>query len=352
MANNKKKRKKQPAKKRNKGILLTNFNDREIPQEKEEEECEEIFRKNLIDGKIINYKDEICTIEFVEDEEIKSITYKIDNDFLVFIKNIQFKKKKKYKKEEVTNIYSSFYPINVRDIEIDNLNLRVNRFPFFEIKDKNEIKFLYKDNYCLDYNEDIVTNYYKTISNFIKNLNSKSFTSKTTYRLLIGSEQSVYETSIRLHHIYGIPYIPSTAIKGVVKNYYIQKLSSFKFSTENNNFKLIKLNYHFLHLFGSQEQEGKIIFFDAFPTTSPKIKVDIMNPHYKHYYSEGKAPTDDKNPTPIPFLTVEDTKFKFFIASKEPIDEDFIKLFKEALQNHGIGSKTAVGYGYLKQESK
>ena len=241
---------------------------------------------------------------------------------------------------------------------IDNFNLKLNKFT----------KFNYNDGYKLQ-NQDVneiffsedweeiydlkVKAYYKSIQKL--KLNFLEFLFKTDYRLLIGSEQSVYETSIRLHHIYGIPYIPSTAIKGVVKSYYIHKLSSFKFLTKNNNFELIKLNYHFLHLFGSQKQEGKIIFFDAFPTTPPKIKVDIINPHYRDYYNDNKnkiAPTDDKNPISIPFLTVEDTKFKFFIASKEPINEDFIKLFKEALQNHGIGSKTAVGYGYLKQESK
>jgi len=333
MANNKKKkRKKQPAQKRNKGTLLINFDDREIPKEEEKEECEEIFRKNLIDGKIISYKNGLCTIEFIENNENKEIIYKINNDFFSFIQDIQFQKKynKKCNRDEVTNIYSSFSPNNIKYLEVDNLNLRINRFPFFEIKDKNEIKFLYKDNYCLDYDK-IVENYCETISNFIKNLNSKSFTSKITYRLLIGSEVSVYETSIRLHHIYGIPFIPSTAIKGVVKSY-LELENKFD---------------NYIDLFGTQEKEGKIIFFDAFPTSKPNIKIDIMNPHYGDYYNKDKAPTDDKNPIPINFLTVEDTTFQFLIASKEEIDKSFITLFEEALQNHGIGAKTAVGYGYL-----
>jgi CRISPR-associated protein Cmr6 len=47
-------------------------------------------------------------------------------------------------------------------------------------------------------------------------------------------------------------------------------------------------------------------------------------------------------------LTVEDTTFQFLLASKEEIDSGFLNLFKEALTNHGIGAKTAVGYGYFR----
>jgi len=121
---------------------------------------------------------------------------------------------------------------------------------------------------------------------------------------------------------------------------------------ENSEYKALE-NEDFIKVFGSQDQEGKIIFFDAFPINEPQIKVDIMNPHYGHYYNEGKAPTDDKNPIPINFLTVEDTTFGFLIASKENLENFMIKdktledWFKDALQNHGIGVKTAVGYGYL-----
>lgn len=184
------------------------------------------------------------------------------------------------------------------------------------------------------------------------------FKLKTDYRLLIGSEQSIYETSIKLHHIYGIPYIPASAIKGVVRSYTILEYFADeleKYKDRYSKFEdevLFKCNW-FVDIFGSQENEGRVIFFDAFPTSKPTIKVDIMNPHYGHYYNEGKAPTDTKNPIPINFLTVENTEFEFFIASKESLDNFQVKdtafeiYFQEALKNHGIGAKTAVGYGYF-----
>ena len=217
----------------------------------------------------------------------------------------------------------------IKEHSIGNFHLKLNKFAKFD----NEKGYKLDKNINVNFGdfdfEKNIKKQEKVVKKLFKNHHIGSF--KTDYRLLIGGEQSIYETSIRLHHIYGIPYIPSTAIKGVVKSYIEQegKLDDF------------------IDMFGSQDQEGKIVFFDAFPTTKPTIKVDIMNPHYGHYYNEGKAPTDDKNPIPINFLTVEDTTFQFLIGFKDKVDKGFVDLFKEALTEHGIGAKTAVGYGYF-----
>jgi len=300
-------------------------------------------------------------------------------------KSKKFNSKKSYK--DSFDISKTKVPKDTREILkdfkfIDNFYLKLNKFARFDISDikkPNEQKFIFYRNKAKDLdNIEIKINFVKfdfkdniekqekvikTI--FGKNYNKESFA--VNYRLVISSEQSIYETSIRLHHIYGIPYIPASAIKGVVRSYIIlekfsQELKKYKnnynkfedevlFAKENGEYK----NRWFVEIFGSQEQEGKVIFFDAFPTTKPKIKVDIMNPHYGHYYNEGKAPTDTNNPVPINFLTIEDTEFDFFIASKESLENFTIKenekledWFKNALKNHGIGAKTAVGYGYFK----
>lgn len=110
--------------------------------------------------------------------------------------------------------------------------------------------------------------------------------------------------------------------------------------------------------FFGQERQGDIIFFDALPKQAPSIEVDLMNPHYPEYYQDSDnkkniAPTDFQNPVPIPFLTVANTNFQFFIgtndnsSTNEGILNEVKKLLVEALQNHGIGAKTAVGYGRM-----
>ena len=145
----------------------------------------------------------------------------------------------------------------------------------------------------------------------------------------------------------------------------------------------------------AKDHQGKVWFFDAFPLSKPEIEVDIMNPHYGDYYNSTnpEPPADYLKPNPITFLTVGEKdseenplRFQFLIGIKgtdnAPIGENS-KLFKDtngepikvrskdvselvdasadtplsaigeawlkkALEEHGIGAKTAVGYGYMK----
>ena len=161
------------------------------------------------------------------------------------------------------------------------------------------------------------------------------------WRLIVGlGSEHIQETNMTLHHIYGIPYIPGSAVKGVLRHWWLQEFN-------NDEGKAIQ-DEKFLVLFGSQEQRGKVQFLDAYPE-EVTFATDIMNPHYPDYYSGSKPPTDHQNPVPINFLTVEQTNFRFaFLAKTQaPLDE-LKKRFQEALELKGIGAKTAVGYGYFR----
>jgi len=191
------------------------------------------------------------------------------------------------------------------------------------------------------------------------------------WRLIVGlGNESVYDTSMTLHHVYGIPYILASAVKGVVRSWIITERfgQDEKAAIKDKGFcdvfgcpKKIKdtLSYY------NEERQGKVWFFDAFPLSRPEIEVDIMNPHYMPYYSNGEPPADYHDPKPIPFLTVKcGTVFQFLfgVKEKECADKmiesgqfhgrkpsDVVKEWlKKALEEHGIGAKTAVGYGYVK----
>jgi len=110
------------------------------------------------------------------------------------------------------------------------------------------------------------------------------------------------------------------------------------------------------NIFGSQFSEkpsqGKVIFFDAIPLKFPKLKLDIMNPHYQEYYSDssGKTPPADYlSPNPIFFLTVgEGAEFYFAVASRENgLATKAKKWLENALKELGVGAKTSAGYGYF-----
>ena len=193
----------------------------------------------------------------------------------------------------------------------------------------------------------------------------KTFEFKNDYRLIVGlGGANVLETNLSLHHIYGLPYIPGSSLKGLAKAYAVEKIKEDldisyeesesileKGKTENEKKGYIK---KYRNIFGTQKKAGIVNFFDAFPfpVNEINIVIDIMTPHFKEYYGDDKfqeKPTDTEEPTPIPFLSLEGQSFKFCLSSssKEHLDEACL-LLKKGLKYLGIGAKTMVGYGYFK----
>jgi CRISPR-associated protein Cmr6 len=205
--------------------------------------------------------------------------------------------------------------------------------------------------------------------------NLENFPLSISWRLVIGLGAShPQKTSMTLHHIYGIPYIPGSAIKGVTKHWAVLKFAEEVSKSENIKFekaiddvskalengekmdlKVEDLEFsQLIEIFGTQEKQGKVIFFDAYPVGEINLKIDIMNPHYPKYYDGKEPPADWDSPMPIKFLSLENTTFRFYLATK--VRDDFEKnllnkareLLFEALSNFGIGAKTSLGYGLFK----
>ena len=163
------------------------------------------------------------------------------------------------------------------------------------------------------------------------------------WRLIVGlGSDHVQETNMTLHHIYGIPYIPGSAVKGVLRHWWLQE------DFEDKEDKALN-DENFLALFGGPKLRGRVQFLDAYPNSNVHFATDIMNPHYPNYYGGTESPTDSQNPVPINFLTVEQTTFRFaFLTANQELLNDLKKRFKDALELKGIGAKTAVGYGYFR----
>lgn len=235
---------------------------------------------------------------------------------------------------------------------IDNFSLRFNRFAQRDFNgDKRKYEFKIRDtNFSFDKQIDKIEKQQRVL----KSLYDKhaSIEVKNSWRLAIGiGTASVYETSITLHHIYGIPFIPAQSIKGSLRSYII--VNYFE-SNEDRAFE----DKGFVTIFGSNDRQGEVIFFDAF-TKESEIKMDIMNNHYQKYYNGSESPTDTQNPNPVNFLTLKNAKFEITIATKDNViiedgifkDKELLELVKEELSDSleifGIGAKTAVGYGYF-----
>lgn len=159
------------------------------------------------------------------------------------------------------------------------------------------------------------------------------------------------ENGFTWHHPLGVPYLPGSTVKGVVRAWT---------ETLDNVTDAIK------RIFGPEGESvekmaGSVIFFDALPVDTVKVQADVMTPHYDPYYKNSdkgngtkrEPPADWFNPIPIPFLTVAPGQvFLFAIAPRRPgIEEDrqdcnrVLEWLEKALAFIGAGAKTAAGYG-------
>ncbi|MCG0314919.1 MAG: type III-B CRISPR module RAMP protein Cmr6, partial [Calditerricola sp.] len=167
-------------------------------------------------------------------------------------------------------------------------------------------------------------------------------------RLVVGlGASSVYETSLTLHHLYGVPYLPASSLKGMLAHYIVDQCfgGNEKEATAHPTYRAI---------FGTLQERGKVVFFDALPTKAPILRLDIMNPHYAPYYMNGSDPVDYTNPVPVPFFVVENATFRVAVGALPALSEAEASVLLDevethllaALKTYGIGAKTAVGYGY------
>lgn len=236
----------------------------------------------------------------------------------------------------------------------DNLSLWLDRYIGYQsgwkFKEEQKIKFFQNivKNYKIP-NQIIDANYQRW-QQFTKSFDAKSFTASPEWRMVVGLGQtSILETSMTLDRITGIPIIPSSALKGLAAS--CAMLCHLN-TTDRNEAEKDPI---FKAIFGTQETEGKVIFFDAVPTKTLKLEPDIMNNHYPDYYqsTSTSAPTPYQNPIPVYFLTLgRGTQFAFAVAGKDnKVEQNLVTQAKEWLQNGlqemGIGAKTAAGYGYL-----
>jgi len=291
-------------------------------------------------------------------------------------KNIEIKIPQNiYFNKDLRNIFESYFKKEITEKQFNEINFfYLFNMPYIineEIKLYEDIEKFVWDTHFI---ENINNRRDSTIS-YLKNSGFEVYSDiilKVSWRLIIGLGAShPQETSMTLHHTYGIPYIPGSAVKGITRHWIvlkfaddiaretkedfekvIDKISSAIESDNNINRQIDEINFKdILDIFGTQKHEGKIIFFDAYPIDNIKLKTDIMNPHYPDYYTKNEPPTDWQSPIPIKFLTIDsNTEFQFYIAGKDKeLLDKTKKLLIEALKNYGIGAKTSLGYGIFEE---
>ncbi len=187
----------------------------------------------------------------------------------------------------------------------------------------------------------------------LANFDAKKCEAEVKGRMIVGlGSESVLETSVTLHHTYGVPYIPGSALKGLAASYAHKRLGD-KWKKGSEAYKVV---------FGDTNNAGYIIFFDALyiPGTGHKhngkmqmLYPDVITVHHQKYFqeTENALPADWDSPNPVPFLSATG---KYLIAlaapalgSNSPWLTKTFEILEHALRDMGIGAKTSSGYGRM-----
>ena len=165
------------------------------------------------------------------------------------------------------------------------------------------------------------------------------------------------------HHTLGVPYVPGSGIKGMLRAYVEEWLAPQPARED------------ILDALGAKDdrshtQGGLITFLDALPCGPPHVFADIMNPHRRSFHATNPAwPVDWQQPFPLNFLAVARAQeFQFAIipsmrclrmptnANDSPAMTNRVSSLLDkcadwlqgALSKTGAGAKTLKGYGRFK----
>lgn len=158
------------------------------------------------------------------------------------------------------------------------------------------------------------------------------------------------ETAATVHHSYGVPYIPGSAVKGIARSFAVAE------NVAEENLEI---------LFGRDPgpsedggwdagDAGYVIFHDAWwvpgSTNSPFVR-EIDTVHHPEYYRTkgGTDATDFDSPTPNPQIAVRGG-FLFAVEAPAGWGAYALQLLVEALKTEGCGGRTGSGYGYFESD--
>lgn len=179
------------------------------------------------------------------------------------------------------------------------------------------------------------------------------------------SDSLIQNAGICLDRLFGEPYIPGSAVKGVSRHVALSRLKARKITVST-----------FQELFGTADvdfssngdlvdfadeipeerrnRKGGFDFLAAYPISDVNVSVDMTNVHYPDYYQSGRAENLSKEkPRPNPFpVTGPGADFAFCVVRNGMSgDASLLELMRgivrEALETQGLGAKTASGCGWF-----
>jgi CRISPR-associated protein Cmr6 len=172
---------------------------------------------------------------------------------------------------------------------------------------------------------------------------------------------------------YGLPYLPGSSIKGVVRAAARELCEGEWGDTLWGDQAQDAMAVLFGQGGEDDARRGALTFLDCIPLLPRRnpLVVEIMTPHQGHYYqadfnksAQSLSPHESENPVPIAYLAVPPTsEFSFLVTCDRTLltegllaDDLWRRLLQEAFAHAfkwlGFGAKTSLGYGAMARDEK
>lgn len=214
-------------------------------------------------------------------------------------------------------------------------------------------------------------------------------------RLLIGhGNASPVDIGLTVHHTWGMPLIPGSALKGLLSHYLEAVFGpidgeddpdrrGFRAADWHGNRLVAAPGKWHRALFGAPDvpgeavdpaiedgvayvgaAQGRVVFHDALfvpDSVEQPFARDVLTVHQRRYYGQGGGtrggvppwPSDHDDPNPVPFLTVRPGAGFLVALTGDPTWAAFAMAhLQAALVEWGIGGKTVAGYGRFADDWK
>lgn len=172
----------------------------------------------------------------------------------------------------------------------------------------------------------------------------------------------VNETSVTIHHTYGMPYIPSSSVKGVVRRWFINEYLEGKeahlLAEDKDVPTHLKEHVSIGKLFfGAEAQRGIGQFYDVYLHENCYLRPNMQVSLFRDYYNARTNEMASDTMGTIPFanfyeVNVDHANVTVSISPLAKTTHDCKTLLQilenwtsNALQQLGVGGKTATGFG-------
>lgn len=156
-------------------------------------------------------------------------------------------------------------------------------------------------------------------------------------------ERTPGENGLTLHPVYGVPFLPGTSLKGILRAWVLSQDWGEDWREGGGYFR---------DLFGVGGHDGVagvLDILDALPVpTSTMFTVDVLTPHYERYYQSirADAPLGWEGPNPVRFLAAaKGLDFRIVIEGDPAWVPKATEWLALALSERGLGAKSRAGYG-------